>query len=339
MNEDPMQELEPRAGDELDRLIGRYARVRLDPSPAQTRRARAAVMEEAWRRRLAPDLASAASTSRDRTTRRRRGPFASWGGRRVGTAFAAAVLAGLVLGSSAFAASRAGGPLYDARLSLEALTLPSDPTARLEAELARAQSRIAEIAEAASRGDGVALNAAVGAYASTLADIDHVQGEPAGRARDAVILHQAVLRDLLQHVPRQAQGGIERAIDNSATAIDRLDAASAAPAATPAGPGNPNAGGENPNAGGGNPNAGGGNPNAGGGNPNAGGGNDNGGGNPNAGGGNDNGGGNQGGGGNGGGNQNAGGGGKDGGGNANEDKSPKPDRSKRPNKPTATPSD
>ena len=51
-----MQELEPRAGDELDRLIGRYARVRLDPSPAQTRRARAAIMEEAWRRRLAPDL-------------------------------------------------------------------------------------------------------------------------------------------------------------------------------------------------------------------------------------------------------------------------------------------
>ena len=40
-----MQELEPRAGDELDRLIGRYARVRLDPSPAQTRRARAAIMD------------------------------------------------------------------------------------------------------------------------------------------------------------------------------------------------------------------------------------------------------------------------------------------------------
>ena len=45
VNEDPMQALEPRAGDELERLIERYGRVRLDPSPAQSRRARAAVME------------------------------------------------------------------------------------------------------------------------------------------------------------------------------------------------------------------------------------------------------------------------------------------------------
>ena len=129
--------------------------------------------------------------------------------------------------------------------------------------------RIAEIAEAASRGDDGAVNAAVRAYASTLADLDAETGTSAGRARDAVLLHQAVLRDLLLRVPTQAQAGIERAISNSTVAIDHLDQASHPPG-TPAGAGggNPNAGGGNPNAGGGgNPNAGGGNADGGGGNP------------------------------------------------------------------------
>ena len=272
-----MQALEPRAGEELERLIERYGRVRLDPSPAQSRRARAVVMEEAWRRRLAPELAEAAARTRVAPdVHRRRGPFASWGGRRVGGALAAAVLAGLMIGTSAFAASRAGGPLYDARLSLEALTLPGDPTPRLEAELARAQARIAEIAEAASRGDDGAVNAAVRAYATTLADLDAETGTSAGRARDAVLLHQAVLRDLLLRVPTQAQAGIERAISNSTVAIDHLDLASHAPGAPAgAGAGDPNTG-RDPNAGGGNAgggNAGGGGGNAGGGNAGGGGGN------------------------------------------------------------------
>ena len=135
------------------------------------------------------------------------------------------MLAGLMVGSSAFAASRAGGPLYDARLSLEALTLPSDPSTRLDAELARAQTRITEIADAASRGDDGAVNAAVRAYASTLTDLDAETGTSAGRARDAVLLHQAVLRGLLLRVPTQAQAGIERAISNSTVAIDHLDQA------------------------------------------------------------------------------------------------------------------
>ena len=242
-----MQALEPRAGDELERLIERYGRVRLDPSPAQSRRARAAVMEEAWRRRLAPELAEAAARTRGGTRAARAVRLVGRAAR--GGALAAAVLAGLMVGSSAFAASRAGGPLYDTRLSLEALTLPGDPSTRLDAELARAQTRIAEIAEAASRGDDGAVNAAVRAYASTLADLDAETGTSAGRARDAVLLHQAVLRDLLLRVPTQAQAGIERAISNSTVAIDHLDLASHPPG-TPAG-----AGGGNPNAGGGNPSA------------------------------------------------------------------------------------
>ena len=67
------------------------------------------------------------------------------------------MLAGLLIGSTAFAASRAGGPLYDVRLALEEATLPADPGARLEAELAMAQGRLAEIVEAAARDDGPAV--------------------------------------------------------------------------------------------------------------------------------------------------------------------------------------
>ena len=45
MNEDWMTELEVRAGEELERKIERYARLRLDPSAAQAKRARSVLME------------------------------------------------------------------------------------------------------------------------------------------------------------------------------------------------------------------------------------------------------------------------------------------------------
>ena len=261
MNEDDLQALEPRAGEELDRTIARYMRVRLDPSAAETRRVRAAVMEEAWRRRLSTPVAAAAAGGRIR----RRGPFAAWGGRRVGVALAFALIAGLTVGSSAFAASRAGGPLYDTRVALEELTLPTDPTARLEAELALAQGRVADMVDAASRGDEGAVEAAARAYGSSLGDLDSAHGAQAGRALAAVRLHQAVLRDVLTQVPTQAQGGIAQALARSTVAIDHLDGASGGePSAQPGDAGQPA---NPPNAGNGN-----GNGNAGGnGNGNAGG--------------------------------------------------------------------
>ena len=43
MNEDEMAAAAPLAGEELERALGRYARVRLDPSQAQRRRARSAL--------------------------------------------------------------------------------------------------------------------------------------------------------------------------------------------------------------------------------------------------------------------------------------------------------
>ena len=178
MNEDWMTELEPRAGVELERQLDRFVRVRLDPSPAQAKRARSAVMEAAWRQRLgapavsADEAAVAAAItvlpSPYRAGSSSRGLFGGWSTRRLGASFAAAMLAGLLLGTSVFASSRAGGPLYDTRLAIEELTLPSDTQARLEGELAIAQGRIADVVDASSRNDPGAIAAAVKGYLAAL---------------------------------------------------------------------------------------------------------------------------------------------------------------------------
>ena len=213
-----MQALEPLAGEELERQLARYARVRLDPTPAQSRRARAAVMELAWRKRL--DRVGARSSHRGR-----RGLFASWTARRLGASMAAAVLAGLLVGSATFAASRAGGPLYDARLSFEALTLPADPEARLEAELAQAQTRLAELVEAAGRGDQGAVRAALAGYERSLDDLSATTGGPANRAREAVEFHRTVLLRLMDTAPPQALSGLENALARSSGVIEKLGVA------------------------------------------------------------------------------------------------------------------
>src|SRR6478735_499189 len=245
-----MTELEVRAGEELERKIERYARLRLDPSAAQAKRARSVLMEAAWRERLAaPDVAAPSA-------RRVRGPFAGWGARRLGVSFAAAMLAGLMIGSTAFATSRAGGPLYATRVAREELTLPTDPQARLEAEIGLAQARVAEIADAVAKDDQGAVAAAVGAYLSAIDDLDESTGGPADRALGAIESHQAVLEGLLARVPESARAGIENAIVRSGTVIERLDAAGTQPPGNANGAGNGNGGNAN-GAGNGNANGGG----------------------------------------------------------------------------------
>ena len=236
-----MTELEPRAGVELERQLDRFARVRLDPSPAQVKRARSVVIEAAWRQRLgAPAAASVAEPSVAaamtilpspyRAGTSSRGLFGGWSSRRIGASFAVAMLAGLMLGTSVFASSRAGGPLYDTRLALEQLTLPSDTQARLEAELALAQGRLAEVVEATARNDPGAIAAAVKGYLASLDDLDDSVGGPADRALLAIQAHREVLLRVLGQAPEQAQAGIENAIARSGKVIDRLDAVSTPPA-------------------------------------------------------------------------------------------------------------
>ena len=85
VNEDEMELRTARGRASSSGQLARYARVRLDPSPAQVRRARAAVMEAAWRRHLEPDATldgrrrDDAAASRGRATRRAARPFAGWG--------------------------------------------------------------------------------------------------------------------------------------------------------------------------------------------------------------------------------------------------------------------
>ena len=223
-----MQAMEPQPGETLERMLARYARVRLDPSPTETRRARAAVMEEAWRRRFELAAAAAAVPSvapAPVAARPRRLPFASWGLRRLSGALSAAVLAGLLIGTSAFATSRAGGLFYETRLALEELTLPSDAASRVEAEIAMAQTRLAEIVEASSRDDGQALSAALAAYERTIGILGTTTGGPARRAMEAVASHQAVLERVAGMVPEQARSGLNRALAAGDTAIDKLSAA------------------------------------------------------------------------------------------------------------------
>ena len=231
-----MEALEPLAGPELERMLARYARVRLEPSQAQTRRARAGVMEEAWRRRLdpqsvlrtpAPNARVAAATAA--IVPHRHVPFRGWGPRRLGAAFTAAALAGLLLGSSVFAASRAGGPLYDSRLALESLTLPADPTARAAARLAQADARLGEAVEAGFRHDDHAVAAALAAYDTAIDELTSASGAAANWALEAVQSHRAVLLQLAAQVPDAAGSGIDIALENSDRVIVRLSESGAGP--------------------------------------------------------------------------------------------------------------
>jgi hypothetical protein len=209
-----MEAIEPQAGDELERTIARYARVRLDPSPAQVRRARAAAMEAAWRTRIETDSAS----------RRWHLPFASWGARRIALAASAAIFAGLCLGTSVFAASRAGGPLYDARIAIEQATLPSDPSARLQAQIANAYSRLAEARDAEARGDQGALAAALAAYSEGASALAATTGPAAEQALSAVQQHRGVLISLMEQAPPAALPGLNQALASSNDAIEELTA-------------------------------------------------------------------------------------------------------------------
>lgn len=222
MNEDEMQDaIEP--GDPLQRQLARYARVRLEPDHVAMRRVRSAVMSEAWRRHLA--------TSEPPTTAAgpgaRRVPFAGWSARRLASTMVAASLAGLLVGGTVFAGTRAGGPLYGARLAFEAVLLPADPDARVQAELALAQTRLAEAAQAAAAGDTAAFDAALVAYVAVIDELAEATGGPADQALAAVEVHLAVLRDLRVRVPAAAGAGIDRALERGGTALERLERAGA----------------------------------------------------------------------------------------------------------------
>jgi hypothetical protein len=226
MNEDwdDMAFAEPLAGEELERLLARYARVRLDPSHAQAKRARSAVMEEAWRRRIEANQVVPMRRPA------RHVPFSGWGVRRFGAAMTAAMVAGLMLGTSAFASSRAGGPLYESRLAIEELGYPSELGARTDALVAAADIRLSEALAASAHHDDGGTVAALQAYDRTLADIEvTAKGPAADRAVIEIQQHHKILEDIAKSAPAAAVAGLDRAIRNSDRVVQlMLDAGTGA---------------------------------------------------------------------------------------------------------------
>jgi len=151
--------------------------------------------------------------------------------RATGALLAASLGIGLAAGG-AFAA-RPSGPLYDARLWVETLTLPADPSARAVAQLDRLEQRLAEVDRAGRSGDLAGVAAAVAAYEAIL-DEASASAILTGDDVAAVILEIGVahnldvLRALVGRVPATAGAAItaalDRAIERSAAAVDRFGA-------------------------------------------------------------------------------------------------------------------
>ncbi|HEX6869281.1 MAG TPA: hypothetical protein VF119_10780, partial [Candidatus Limnocylindrales bacterium] len=230
--------LELMAGDgALRQRLEAYADARLTPDPYAVRRIRARVQASAHRRAEllsadtaltvlpAPGHRGMAAVARPRAGTRR----SPW--RRVVPAVFAATLTMALVAGTALAA-KPGGALYGGRLWLETLTLPSSPSERAVAELARLAERLREVATANAAGDTAGAAAALAAYeaivgeavtAAILAD-DPVAAAAleAGVARDVERLQELVA--LVPETARPAlEAAIQRAIDRSGAAIDSID--------------------------------------------------------------------------------------------------------------------
>ena len=127
------------------------------------------------------------------------------------------------IGAGSVAASQAGGPLYGPRMWIEAATLPSDPMARANAQLARLDARLQEVRVASGSGNAGAAEAALEAYAVIVADLDAqaaANSAVAASVEDDMARRQVVLMGLLDEVPAQAQDAIQHALQQGANAID-----------------------------------------------------------------------------------------------------------------------
>jgi hypothetical protein len=215
---------------ELEQRLDRYARVRLSPDPDAVARMRARVMREARldfaaraQRRVVVEAAAGRSRTQSRLFRRAAGLLAA-AGLSVGVA------------AGAMAASQAGGPLYPARVALEALALPADGAMRGEAELTRLEARMHEILAAVAAGDKGAVEAALRAYGAIADEALAGAGDDAAlldRIRLALGRHVAILAGVALNVPDEAraaiQRNIDRAIEHNGAVIDRIEAGASKP--------------------------------------------------------------------------------------------------------------
>jgi hypothetical protein len=143
---------------------------------------------------------------------------------------AAAAIALLAVAGVGFAATQTGPgqPFYQWRLNIEAFALPpSGSTARVDADLDRAQERLDEIASAAARQDWNAAADAAVAYTSVVAAIGQPQDPEALATYRQVLTGQL---ERLQSIRAEAAGPAATALD---TAIARVEALLADAGAAP----------------------------------------------------------------------------------------------------------
>ena len=221
------------AGDaRLRRRLEAYADLRLTPDLTATSRMRARVLAHAHRR---ADLvrADAALTVVPQAAWR---PAARPGVRRGRSTAVALVAAALLVGAmagGAAASSGPGGALYEVRLWIETVSLPSDPSARAVAELSRLGERLREAESAAQGGDEDAAAAALSAYERIMSEASAAvldSGDPVAAAALETGLGRNVdvLQALVGRVPPGAADAIgdavARAIARSAGAIHTIGA-------------------------------------------------------------------------------------------------------------------
>jgi len=207
--------------DELAKRLEAYASAHLSPSRAASARIRVAVIEEARMRALESSIGSPPH-------RHRSGP------RRL---TALLLAAGLTLGTAVAAAavSNPGGPLYEARIWLESAILPADADARALERVRHIEERLLDAERAAASGDPTALAAAIRAYREAVAEAMAEVGTDAdrlARLEEALGHHVAVLAALSSRVPDAADDGIDRAIEASQKAVDKIGQTKPKPAAT-----------------------------------------------------------------------------------------------------------
>ena len=234
------------AGDaRLRQRLEAYADIRLSPDLVTSSRMRARVLAVAHRQ---ADLARsdaaltvvhghgiASKPDADRLARRTRSS-----GARLRRPLTAMLAAALVVGGGAGTAlaAQAGGALYEPRVWIETLTLPSDPPGRAVGELVRLDARLGEAIAAIRAGDATGAAAALVAYERIM----EAASEAAIAADDevAVAILEAgvsrnveVLQALAEQVPtgaaaaiaRAVERAVARALERSETAIERIDKA------------------------------------------------------------------------------------------------------------------
>ena len=226
--------------DRLEDLLEAYCEARLAPSGAVLARIRANIVTQA-----AAAAATTAAASRLQLVEPAPKRTHWWSTSPVlRRAFALGFAATLTLGTTAAVmAAPPGSPFYNARVYLEALALPTQADARLEAHERHLDERLAEAETAAAAGDFNALTAALAAYQAEVDAATGDVGDDASRLAhlEAMLAkHTAMLTALAARLPEQSS--IEHAIDMSSNAIDKLKARGnhAHPTHTP--PGGPGGG-------------------------------------------------------------------------------------------------